>query len=442
MTVIDAEIRTGFELLRSVFAGIAARHDRAMSRLVIAEDGYREFLRGPRDSDFSEENMIAGHGFTIREPSARQITAEERDQIVADNPEAKVGQSGDGHVLVHLQPGVHSQMVFSGDIPSFGQFQSAAHDAGFFLITFLHNRRVELKLPELVPLGAVTSVPTRSGSTNLPSSLFERWVLFLHILGWQAPQHAPLRAQRALWHENFRLLVDPEEMHRFVGETPLSEKLASIPIPPKYFASNLFGDLSVASVYAIDGLLTGRIDTPLVNVEDLRQRLAAIRPGNEGASAYHALVAEILSAVVEPDLDEPISEEKYHEGRGRIDIVFRNSAERGYFADLLFRHHLKCPVVFFECKNYSSDIGSEEFAQLSSRFSAKRSKVGFIVCRTIDNKELVHQRCKDRFSANDEHIVVLEDSDLIALLDAKDAGDSIGVSRLLHAKWRPIFMDQ
>jgi len=97
--------------------------------------------------------------------------------------------------------------------------------------------------------------------------------------------------------------------------------------------------------------------------------------------------------------------------------------------------------VFFECKNYSSDIGPSEFAQLTSRFSDNRGKVGFLVCRSVANKELAEKRCRDSFVGKREHILVLDDADLIAMLEFKMQGDAQKVSQYLHAKFRPVFMN-
>lgn len=97
--------------------------------------------------------------------------------------------------------------------------------------------------------------------------------------------------------------------------------------------------------------------------------------------------------------------------------------------------------MFFECKNYADDIAGPEFAQLTSRFSDRRSKVGFIVCRSIDNEELLKKRCRDCFHDRQEHVVVLTDSDLLTLLKLKSQNDNGAISRHLHAKFRPVFMD-
>ena len=72
----------------------------------------------------------------------------------------------------------------------------------------------------------------------------------------------------------------------------------------------------------------------------------------------------------------------------------------------------------------------------------KRSQVGFIVCRKVDDEAAVVKRCKDQFNDKSEHIVVFTDDDLLALLTAKAKNDTPEISTLFRAKWRKIFMDK
>jgi hypothetical protein len=443
MMAISAETRQGLELLRPIFAGIAARHDRVASRLTVAEQDFNQFLIGPSDNGWAQNKIIGFHGLTIREPQLFPVTEDDVKRITAARPDAKFAQFKDRKEQFYVQTAVNSQLLFTGDIPGFAQLKAAGHDAGFFALRLLQETPVELNLPELVPLAAVGAAHSVSGSTLLPSNLFERWILFVHILGWQSFRRIPFRAERVLWHENFQFSGDPERIPKELEMSPFAEQLRDkIPLPPRYFASTLIQDPSLASVYAIDTLLAGRINAPLIEAESFRKRLAAVSPGRPQAAEYHKLVSEIVTLVFEPDLRNPVLEDKIHEGRGRIDIVFDNAAGQGYFSDIQFRHGIKCPVVFFECKNYSNDISGPEFAQLALRLSEKRSKVGFIVCRTVDDNETVLKKCKDQFNDYSNHIVVLTDDDLLELLEAKAKNDNDSVARCLHAKWRPIFMNQ
>ena len=434
-------IRSTLESLRAVFLGSSSRHNATQTRWVIAEMGYNEFLMGPNQSDWSQENWAGLRGFTLRMSNPVQVSVDEQAQILKERPDAKFGSFDGDAAVFYIPPLINSNFIFRGHGGGFSEFIPLSRDAGFCLLHLLQFRPLAIKLPELVPYDAIAGVRSVSTSTNMPTDLTERWLAFLHVLGWQKIPFSPLRAIRSIWHGNSSFQVDPAELQKAVA-TPLFENLRSkFPIPPRYFESTLDTDVHLASVHAIDVLLSGLADLPTVDVNRYITELASIKPGKEAANRFHALALEILTISLAPDLHSPASEEKLHEGRGRIDIVFMNAAERGYFADLPFRHNLVCPVVFFECKNYSSDVTGPDFAQLMSRFSDRRSKVGFIVCRTIEDREAVEKRCRDRFHDNHEHIVVLGDSDLIEILKMKSVGDSEGISRYFHAKFRPMFMD-
>ncbi|MCI0376220.1 MAG: hypothetical protein L0215_01305 [Gemmataceae bacterium] len=434
-------VRRTLETLRETFHGISSRHDRSFCQWVIAEESHKDRLSGQNDREWSKDRRIAGRAFRIREPDLRFVSAEEHQQIIDQRPDAVFSTNSADEPVYYHQPGISSNLNFRGDIASFREFQSVAHDAGFCLVHSLQLHPVALKLPELVPFESIATSKSTASSTNLPENLSERWVAFLHVLGWQNLAFSPLRAERKVWHENTMLLGDAEELHKLMDWIPFARLREHIPLPLRFFASTLLSDLNLSSVYAIDALLAGLFDRPTIDVQRFRQSLAALPPGKEHAKAFHQLALEILVAIFEPDLHSPVPEETIHERRGRIDIVFTNAAERGYFSDLAFLHHIKCPVVFFECKNYSSDVGPSEFAQLISRFSERRSNVGFIVCRKIENKQLAQKRCRDRFQDKQEHILVLDDSDLVELLQLKAEGDAQAVSRSLHCKFRPIFMD-
>ena len=79
--------------------------------------------------------------------------------------------------------------------------------------------------------------------------------------------------------------------------------------------------------------------------------------------------------------------------------------------------------LFIECKNYSTDIANPELDQLAGRFSINRGKVGIVVCRSFDNRQLFIERCRDTYTAQRGLIIPLTDQDLVNLLDNIDESD-------------------
>ena len=76
---------------------------------------------------------------------------------------------------------------------------------------------------------------------------------------------------------------------------------------------------------------------------------------------------------------------------------------------LINKHHIPCQYIFFECKNYSRDVANPELDQLSGRFSPRRGRVGFLLCRNIDDFDLFIQRCKDTYNDDRGLIIPLVD---------------------------------
>ncbi|AOI91448.1 hypothetical protein [Burkholderia pseudomultivorans] len=156
----------------------------------------------------------------------------------------------------------------------------------------------------------------------------------------------------------------------------------------------------------------------------LRQRLPAIPVGNDGATAYHRLVTGILEAIFYPMLISPSIEREIHDGRKRIDIVFDNAADGGIFSRLHRIHHMPCQYIAAECKNYGREVGNPEVDQLSGRFSPNRGQVGILLCRSVENMDLLMRRCRDTYADNRGLIIPLTDDDLLQMLDEKIADET------------------
>jgi hypothetical protein len=170
--------------------------------------------------------------------------------------------------------------------------------------------------------------------------------------------------------------------------------------------------------------------------EACKVRLDQTPPGTATAEAFHALVFGITIFLFYPWLGCPKKEAKQHDGRKRIDIDFANTANEGFFAHCRVAPQTIAVQVCFECKNYSTDPKNPEFDQLSSRFGPS-GKLGFLICRKIDNRDLADKRCSDTFKDGRGSMIVLEDNQIRHLLDLKSEGkddDVLGYLTSLHSK--------
>lgn len=146
---------------------------------------------------------------------------------------------------------------------------------------------------------------------------------------------------------------------------------------------------------------------------------AEIPTGVKHATKYQHLVLGSLTALFYPDLILPRIEWEIHGGRKRIDIVFTNAANDGFFSQRRDDKKMQANMVIVECKNYSSDIANNELDQLLGRFDKNRGKFGIITCRSVDNEALLLQRCRDAAVRDQGYILCLTDNDIVALLQAK-----------------------
>ena len=178
----------------------------------------------------------------------------------------------------------------------------------------------------------------------------------------------------------------------------------------------------------------------ILNSAERLQILTSIQPGNDDATNFHKISYDNLIHIFDYRLDNPDREKEINEGRKRIDIVFDNCDKNGFFSSLNTLYHIQCPKIFCECKNYGKEVGNPEVDQLLGRFSPSRGKFGILLCRSIDNKQLLLKRCKDVFHDHQSFIVVLEDSDIITLLKYRDNKEEAKIDNFMRSKLDEIIM--
>lgn len=154
----------------------------------------------------------------------------------------------------------------------------------------------------------------------------------------------------------------------------------------------------------------------LPDISALIQELQQTNVGATDASRYENVIEKIFTYCLYPSLAAPRKQHPLHQGRKRVDITYSNEAKDGFFAWLAM--HYTCPQIFVECKNYGKELGNPELDQLAGRFGPSRGKVGMLVCRSLQDKKLMIQRCIDTAKDQRGYIMVLDDDDVVQLLTA------------------------
>lgn len=170
----------------------------------------------------------------------------------------------------------------------------------------------------------------------------------------------------------------------------------------------------------------------------LIDRLNDVAPGSEAASEYHSVAMGICTFLFYPGLIYPIKEMEIHQGRKRIDIKYTNSSESGFFNTILQSPQTRAISVSVECKNYQKELNNPELDQLSGRFSVQRGFFGLLLCRSMDDRNRIIDRCRDTAQDGRGFILVFEDADIINMLAMVANGRRSNIDRFLHQRFDEI----
>jgi hypothetical protein len=178
--------------------------------------------------------------------------------------------------------------------------------------------------------------------------------------------------------------------------------------------------------------------TPVPDWDALLLAVTSVAPGGPGAAADHPAIQPRLTPLFHPDLVLPRRETPLHEGRKRIDLTYSNMAQSGFFAWVATHH--PAMYVLIECKNYAGDPANPELDQLAGRFGPSRGRVGILVCRPFEDKDLFIKRCRDTASDQRGFIMPLDDGDLTMLVERRRVGDVAGLFNVLKERFDQIVM--
>ncbi|NCU65102.1 hypothetical protein GWK50_04435 [Acidovorax sp. 210-6] len=172
--------------------------------------------------------------------------------------------------------------------------------------------------------------------------------------------------------------------------------------------------------------------------DKLLSDLIKIPTGKTSATDYENAVEALLSALFFPSLSFPQKQTKIHEGRKRIDITYVNNSRDGFFRWLSSNY--PAAHIFVECKNYGKEVENPEIDQLSGRFGPSRGQVGLLVCRSLENENLLSRRCIDTAHDHRGFIVHLTDEDLTTLVKDYSASNGGSDYPLLRRKFNALVL--
>lgn len=169
----------------------------------------------------------------------------------------------------------------------------------------------------------------------------------------------------------------------------------------------------------LDGALNKHVNMEQI-CNYLIQELLKTEKGKENASKFHNLMIGIFELLGYPDLSNPRKENEINEGRKRIDIVYSNTSQSGFFTNYIEKIKMTCPQLLIECKNYTDDLKNNELDQMAGRFSIRRGQIGIISCRNLENSKLFIKRCADTYRDGHGFIIPVTDEEIIECLKSDD----------------------
>ncbi len=189
---------------------------------------------------------------------------------------------------------------------------------------------------------------------------------------------------------------------------------------------------------------TGKIkivspNPPKLAVENLY--ISALNSLKRGKKPYHyqRLAALIISRIFRKSLRNMKIEQKQYGGIKKIDTIFSNYAENGFFKNLVGIQNVKCPYVIVESKDLSFDPNNPEFDQVGGRLGGDIGNFGILVCRDIGNERAASKRCED-FLTKGKYIIFLSDSDLLEMLEHSINGDIQEIDNIMDIKLRQLIL--
>lgn len=175
------------------------------------------------------------------------------------------------------------------------------------------------------------------------------------------------------------------------------------------------------------------------DIDMLIKKIDEIEPGKLQAYEYQNVLQDAFEVIFSNQLFRKRSEVKVNEGRKRIDVIFSNESENGFFYRLKNDYKIFCPNIVIECKNYNDDLANSEVDQLIGRLNRHIGNFGILAARKITDDKLLIQRLKDALR-DDKYIIYIVDQDIIKLLELKKDGLDREISDYMNRRLEEIIL--
>ena len=167
----------------------------------------------------------------------------------------------------------------------------------------------------------------------------------------------------------------------------------------------------------------------------LAVQLRKINPGDHDASRFHSFMIGALQFIFYPNLIYPEKEREIHDGRKRIDIVYTNNSNTGFFYRRRQNPQIAAEKVCIECKNYVTEMANPELDQLAGRFSLQRGRLGLLIGRSFGNRDRFIMRCRDTACEDRGFIIAIIDEDIERMLKMIEEGHRLDVDQYLERRF-------
>lgn len=391
-------------------------------------------------------------GLSVGTPKGRGVNSSDADRIFQSILASKAVQTG---LVEHLED--FRVFVYGVDKDKISDMTTNIIRSHLINYTQAQCRLWQIPLTPNIPTGFFWDAASRSWRTGYSEMLIvdQRKILLVPkgIVSF-AKRYTPSRFHRQylleyLQHEH--LQMGSALVQYRVDDTPYVTKKSLEPEAPfdkEHLATFVQAHPEVFKEFRSDQVHDQKSisdeDLSSVDVNDviahLIEQLRAVQPGNDGASRYHRIVVSILEMLFYPKLLCPQVEVEINAGRRRIDLTFDNAAVDGVFVRLQNQFKLNCQWIIVECKNYTKDVKNPELDQISGRFAPNRGRVGFLICRDADKRDVLFARCNDIFKEERGLVLPIFDSDLLGCLEAKLAGNGEEVEDMLTRRIRDVAM--